>query len=235
MIAVSMTTISSRVESAAKAICSILVGGLRPDCLLLNVSPEPFLADAGLPEIPPCLSALPIEIAYCENYGPARKLIPALKRWWNDDALIVTADDDFLYPRSWLGQMVKATSTYPQCVVCYNARRIRAAPYRRWPRSVPEDTPSEWWLPIGNCGIAYRPGFFNEQVLDVATLRETAIEADDLWFTANRKREIQVCRINSAGPFEEMRAKDRLAEKNYRHGNDQAIARLMERGLWSTP
>ena len=38
--------------------------------------------------------------------------------------MIVTADDDTLYPEDWLKNLINVHNNYPNCVVCYRAHEI---------------------------------------------------------------------------------------------------------------
>jgi hypothetical protein len=111
---VSVAVISSRIGSIATVIRSILNGLLIPTHIYLFVSKEPYMLDKGIHP-----SAVPLElqylaastsilsIVYTENIGPHRKLLPMLRRFWKDDCVIVTFDDDKPVPKTALFQLVR--------------------------------------------------------------------------------------------------------------------------------
>lgn len=155
---VSMTTIRSRLYGIAPTVQSIFAGSLKPTRLFVLLSNESFLLDEGVPphlllrhEIVRLARLYPISVVYTGNMGPHRKLLPLLARKWNEDCLIVTADDHEIYPRSMLESLVKFfLASGRRAVVALRSRRIgvcstlpwRSAPYTRnrrglWPESGP--------------------------------------------------------------------------------------------------
>jgi hypothetical protein len=99
---VSITTISSRVDEVALSIKGVLRGTVRPNRLYLMISQEEYLLDKGINRtaLPQNLVDLKLaypdqlHIVYVHNYGPHRKLLPILAKFWQKDVLLVTMDDD---------------------------------------------------------------------------------------------------------------------------------------------
>lgn len=72
-----------------------------------------------------------------------------------ENDVIVTADDDALYPENWLEGLWDTHEKYPGCVCCYRAHKItfeggRVAPYQEWYGLSPDKKgPSEALFPVG--------------------------------------------------------------------------------------
>ncbi|WP_188585237.1 hypothetical protein [Gordonia jinhuaensis] len=94
------------------------------------------------------LVARGLEIRHCPDYGPHKKYYPYCEQFAGDDHVLVTADDDVIYPRWWLrrlddsyrDEMVgigKQSAARRDPVVCHRAHVVRhedsgIAPYVTW-------------------------------------------------------------------------------------------------------
>jgi hypothetical protein len=123
-------------------------------------------------------------LCWTRNIGPYRKLLPAMKMF---GGVIVTADDDTLYPPTWLEGLLSLHGRYPHAVCCYRAHRMlvtdkgELASYWRWP-SCEQDKPALDCFPTGKDGVLYPPGSLHGDVFDVETLLSLAPASDDIWF-----------------------------------------------------
>lgn len=124
-----------------------------------------------------------------DDFKGAKKLIYTVKRFPN--RTVVTADDDFLYPHSWLSRLIHESQKTPGHVIVYRAWYLcleRDGKLRRY-RSCMDDThggdrPSFNILPTGNAGILYPPGSLDERVFDTDLMMQLCPGADDIWFKA---------------------------------------------------
>ena len=95
--------------------------------VLLSVSREPFLLDDGFPES--AVHALRdaygarLRIELVENYGSARKLVPAL-RLLPRDSLVITVDDDCVMPPNLVEAYVRAFRRHG-CIIASKVQRWR--------------------------------------------------------------------------------------------------------------
>lgn len=238
---ISMTSMSSRMATIGQTLRSMLDQSYADLRIHLYLSREPYLLDEGVTELPEDVVALQREagdrlrIEYCPNWGPYRKLLPYLRANWGSSKLVVTADDDTIYPSDWLAGLVEAYHNH-RCVIGYRGHRInvrggKIAPYRSWMRSRIEQNPDQLILPTGKDGILYNTAFFPINVLNIADATRIAPTVDDLWFrwhlSLNR---IAVNVINvdyKAGTFEETGYDSSLyLNFNKGGGNDVAVGEL---------
>lgn len=180
---VSLTTYGRRVQAVSLAIESIARGHVKPSRLIL------WLDDLALFANPPKsllrLKRRGLEIRLCKNYGPHKKYYPFLEREEVFSVPLVTADDDVIYPVSWLAGLQTAYEQFPNCVNCYRGRVMtltagKIAPYREWPLCESAD-PSYRTVATGVSGVIY-PGALLEALKAAGTDFETRCpKADDLW------------------------------------------------------
>ena len=188
---ISLTAISGRLPSLHLTLASLLEQDFPDFEVRVHVSPEPFLLDDGVSEIPPeCKKIIKrsgkIKWLYTRNIGSYRKLLPVLADPLINDALIVTADDDTVYPTHWLSTLVHYYQKY-HCIVSYRGHHMKKsmngfAPYRQWMTNSIDKNPSLFLLPTGKDGVLYHTSFFDRNVLNVHRAMLLASTADDLWF-----------------------------------------------------
>jgi hypothetical protein len=186
-VVVSLTTIPERLEKAHIAIESLLRQTLKPDRLVLWLSRN--RANRALPFALQNQARRGLEIRYAEEIGPYMKMIYTLKE--HAGSLIVTADDDTIYPRSWLEQLVNAHECEPHCVHCHRAHQMildkdgQLLPYAKWDFFAQgHASPSLFLFPTGGGGVLYPPGSLNKEVFNEAVFRKICPTADDVWFKA---------------------------------------------------
>jgi hypothetical protein len=196
---VSLTTISSRIKKLVKTIDSILKQTAKPDEIRVYLSKKPYLFDEGINEeqIPPKLKQYnkegKIKIIYTENTGPYRKLLPILKEKWNKKCIIITADDDVIYPLDWIERLLEESEEFPNSIIAHRCRDMKIegkkiAPYNSWElislKSYIKDENSinsKRVFPTGRNGVLYKPSFFKEIIFDKMFLKLCPYN-DDIWF-----------------------------------------------------
>lgn len=196
---ISMTTISRRLGTLDNVIGSLLTQTHHADKIILNISEEPYLLDAGvraedLPDQTKAwVAAGKVELHSGPNLGSYRKILPTLERYQGLDYWVATADDDVFYPEGWLEGLVRSASEH-QCVAAYRCRLMRrdgdrVAPYLTWPLvgsfsessayGVPADKPSLYLFPTGRGGVMYHSRHFRD-LASLRELRELAPGQDDI-------------------------------------------------------
>jgi hypothetical protein len=183
---VSLTTISERLEKMSIATESLLRQTLKPDRIILWLDEK---LEGRLP--PPLHRQVErgLEIRFVRDIGPYTKVIYALKEFADD--LVVACDDDVVYPRDWLKDLMAAHEREPRCVICHKARRMAAdpgaglRPYNEWKICAADCVaPSFSIFPVCTGGILYPPGALHPEVFNEAVFRKICPIADDVWMKA---------------------------------------------------
>ena len=119
---VSLTTFPLRIGKVHLTIQSILRQSRPADRILLWLSKEEFPEEAQLPANLLRLKEKGLDIRFCDNIRSFKKVFYTAQEFEND--VIVTADDDALYPENWLEGLWDIHEKYPGCVCCYRAHKI---------------------------------------------------------------------------------------------------------------
>ena len=105
---VSLTTYGRRVGAVHLAIESIARGDTKPSRLILWLDDAALFANLPRPLLR--LEHRGLEIRLCKNYGPHKKYYPYVESQKAFPYPLATADDDVIYPRSWLAGLLDAYS-----------------------------------------------------------------------------------------------------------------------------
>ena len=197
-VVVSIALSSHRVASFERVLRTVIEQSLKPTSVFVWFSDHPYLLDDGIEEadLPSSLvrfaseSAIDVEFRSTNNIGPHRKLLPLLRQVRHETRppLIVTADDDTLYPHRWLEALV-AGHEESKCASAFRARRARLAPspdwdYEAWPLVDPFDEVESRRLFItGREGMAVLPNMFDARIYD-PSFADLCPSRSDAWIAA---------------------------------------------------
>jgi hypothetical protein len=180
---VSLTSHGERLRTVYITIESIGRGGRLPSRLILWIDDPVLYGNLPLPLHR--LMKRGLEVRFCKNYGPHVKYYPYLQSTEKFTESLVTADDDILYPRSWLEKLVTASEREPDLVLCHRAHvvgfcREEIAPYATWEpcRSV---SPAARNFATGTSGVLYPPAFLRRLKLADRGFESRCPKADDIW------------------------------------------------------
>lgn len=190
-VVVSMTSFPQAISFAVPSLLSILRGSVLPDRLILYLTYSQF-GEAGIPqELKRLQEEYPIfEIRnYDHDIRSYRKLIPALIDF--PDAVIVTVDDDVIYHKHMLRDLLKLHSQIPDVVVAHRAKQIKLGhPYRKWKKyrwyhflfkRIHKDFST---LQTGVGGVLYPPHSLKPDMMDAQLFTAIAPTCDDIWLWA---------------------------------------------------
>lgn len=186
---VSLTSFSQRIDSAYLVIETLFNQTLRADRIVLWLAEEEFPrreADLPLALVSQCTRGL--EIRYTRDLGPYKKIIPALAAY--PGSLIVTVDDDILYPVDMLEKLYRSYLANPNAIHSNRVHQMKfagqrkLAPYRTWNRPTQQDLCDLTIFPTGVAGVLYFPGCFHEDVSDETLFMNLSPAADDIWLKA---------------------------------------------------
>jgi hypothetical protein len=105
---------------------------------------------------------------------------------------LVTADDDILYPSTWLSGLMEYYNPQERRIVCYRAHRIsilwnQIAPYKTW-RPCRTVEPSLLNFITGVSGAIYPPAFLEVLKERGDTFMAVCPKNDDVWLHATAVR-----------------------------------------------
>lgn len=188
-IIVSLTSYPARIECVADTIASLLQQSLQPQKIILWLASEQF--PQGEQQLPADLlqqTEQGLQIGWCEDLRSYKKLIPTLAL--HPEKVIVTADDDILYPPDWLARLLIGHLQHSEAIICHRAHQVLREPdgafqpYAAWPKEVRAEQPSMEYLFTGNGGVLYPAGSLHADVLQKERFQALCPTGDDLWFWA---------------------------------------------------
>lgn len=188
-ITVSLTSFPPRYEGLHTVIKSLLTQTVRPDRIALYYDETD--AEVPFPDTLTELSAYGVEFCRrdtpdgCKPLRPHKKYLYAMQE--HPDDLIITVDDDSIYPPDLIEKLTAAHKRNPRCVVAARAHLMRfengrIAPYDSFGWCLTkEDAPSMRYIPTGVGGVLYPPECMDSRLFDTALICKLCPDADDLW------------------------------------------------------
>ena len=186
---VSLTSFPARIKTVDQVIKSLLSQTLKPEKVVLWLSPEEFpQKERNLPKALLELKSKGLEIGWTLDLKSYKKLIPSLKAFPGNP--IVTADDDILYPCDWLEKLWKTYLEYPECIIAHRIHQFKfsnkgkPAPYNSWAQKICCRTPLYQNFLTGVGGVLYPPYSLHTDVLNEDLFTKLCPKQDDIWFWA---------------------------------------------------
>jgi hypothetical protein len=148
-----------------------------------------------------------LEIHQTEDIGPFTKFLPTKEHYPN--SIIVTSDDDIIYPRKWLKNLYESYLKSPEHIHCYRAHNMtfhdcgRPKKYNNWQfESIGIEGPSLELFPTGVCGVLYAPDHLDEQVLNKELYKRLSFKCDDVWLKAMSLKKGVLCKkVKKTPPY----------------------------------
>lgn len=184
-IIVSLTTFPQRIDKLDLCIKSILHQTIKPDKIIIYLGKDcsKEIASNYLNKY----IDFGVEIRVDSNYNlkSHKKYFYAMREF--DDALIITIDDDLIYPKDMIESLYKTYKKYPNCIV---ARRVHwitwnnenINPYEKWLGEYKKiKEPSYNLFATTGAGTLFPPNALYKDALDIDKIKEYAYTADDVW------------------------------------------------------
>ena len=193
-IIVSVTSHPARIREVVLAIRTVYRQTRQPDKVILWLGEEKFpnKYDDLPEELLRLVTEKGLEIRWCEDIGPHTKYFYAFQEY--PDALVITIDDDILYPPDRIENLYQCYLRFPKAVSAGRADFVPVSefeempPVTTWPEEVDAWVlqPSMQLYAMGvNC-VLYPTVLFSRvsELLDKETIRRVCPYADDLWLKA---------------------------------------------------
>lgn len=236
---VTLTTFPGRINQVYYCLHSLLRQSVKPEKVVLWLSKTQFPdLSEDIPKRIIKLKKYGLDIQFCDDYRSYKKIVPSSQLW--SDKVLVTADDDTLYPEDWLENLLKTHKQFPENVVCYRAHEItlndkEVLPYNKWNGlSMDIKGPLMKLLPVGVGGVLYPPYYFSGVEFNYEEIKNLAPTTDDIWLrVVGLTKQIKVVKVfeNSKEWFT---VKGSQASSLVKHNveqtnaNDTALRNLME-------
>mgnify|MGYP005769177271 CR=1 FL=1 len=185
-IVVSLTSFPKRFPYLGMCLKSLVIQKVKPDKIIV------YLGSDSTPDM------LTEEMKFYQNYGveyrfdktmnimPHKKYFYAMQEFEN--SIVVTADDDVIYPRNWLKSLYDSYKHNPNAVSARRVHQIkfdgqgRVIPYDKWKdqcRNIRK--PSKQLIATGNSGVLYPPKCLHIEAFDKDAITNLCLRSDDLW------------------------------------------------------
>ncbi len=193
-VVVSFTTIPSRLAVLEPCIKSLINQTVTPGTIVLWLCEDEYFGKNTISKdsIPECVREYEkkgfLTVKWTKNIGPFTKLIPALSEF--PDKKIVTADDDTIYPRTWLKDLIRVSDKNPSAIVCHRGAEMLLSDdgssleeYNSWPEFISIMAGMNLF-PTGKDGVLYPPKSFSNEVFNEHIFKKLTPLNDDIWFKA---------------------------------------------------
>ncbi len=185
-ITVSLTSFPARINTVGYAIKSLFNQTVKPDRIILWLADTQFQG-VELPNLLQNLCEKGLEIRFCKDLRSHKKYYFALQEQQSNE-LVITYDDDLIYPEDSIERLYKKHKEFPDCVVCNRAQLCMEengalGKYDTWTVYSSEGVkkPSARLFPSTGGGTLYPYQAVDEEAFNDKAMRETALTADDLW------------------------------------------------------
>ncbi|GAB3285278.1 glycosyl transferase [Parahaliea aestuarii] len=240
---VSLTSFPRRIDQLHLCIESLLSQSLPPDRVVLWLSRQNFPRQQQ--ELPQTLRALcrwGLDIQFRDgDIGPYKKIIYALQDY--PSSLVITVDDDILYPADLVAPLYRAWQAQPDVIHCHRGHDMLVdatgmpLDYTRWRLGQGEVEPSLNVFPTGVGGVLYFPGALHPEVTDSEQFLRLCPRADDVWLKAMSLLQGTRCAVVPGGRHWKERfltipgsQQTSLKRENWRQrqGNDDKLRAVFE-------
>ena len=175
-VVLSLTTYPKRMDTLPIVLESLLRQTVRPTSIQLWLAEEQYPDKETLLRDMKPYTDRGLEILFCDDLKSHKKYYYSMKN--NPDAIVVTVDDDIIYPENMLEELLKTHREYPDCVVAHRAHKMKkengtVLPYNNWYyRAMGCIGPNLYLCAMGCGGCLY----LNREVF-----KEICFFADDIW------------------------------------------------------
>lgn len=185
-IIISMTSYGRRISTSVVyySLVSALRQTIQPNKVILWIDKTKW-TEESLPKKLKSLIPKGVEYKFCEDVRSYTKLVPALKEYPND--IIVTFDDDIIYPRNTVQQLYEEHIKHPDAICCLNPLEVKVingipGKYETWTAIETNMHDCVMVFPCGVEGVLYPPHSLSKDVADEKLFKTLCPLADDIWF-----------------------------------------------------
>lgn len=188
-IVATLTTIPNRISSIKPTLQSIVNQSVKFDAVYLNIPYISKKQDANY-IIPSDISDY-AHIIRCEDYGPITKLFGALVTEKSPDTIIITFDDDVIYPESLVEKLLTKHKNSPNVAIGSAGIKLGTFPFYISTTNNEHSKNSHWYnfntkgeevdIIIGTSGVLYKREFFPpiDNIADILKYKDMNLPKED--------------------------------------------------------
>ena len=203
---VSLTSIPSRFKYLDKTLKSLLAQDVVVDKILLYLPKYYKRFNERLDKLPSVPDGVIVRFSDID-YGPATKILPAVRDFLDEDVRIIFCDDDRIYPKNLISTLISSSKSHPNDVIALEGRDIKDLSKFNWqgkdyPRAsivqknltyrIKRALSIGAWKPRKNAnsgyadtfggfgGVLVYPKFFNKNFFDIP---DECWMNDDIWIS----------------------------------------------------
>lgn len=185
-IIISLTSYPPRFKNIGLCLKSLLLQSVKPDRIIVYFGSD--TTESDITEEMRDFEQYGIEyrIDKEKNLKSHKKYYYALQEF--SDAVVVTADDDLIYPKYWLEKMLDVHEKYPNDVCAWRVHKMEfdsngmLKPYADWRWQYRKSSvPRSDLVATGGAGAVYPPNSLLLDSFSVDLINKLCPNADDLW------------------------------------------------------
>ncbi len=237
-IIVSMTSYPKRFKTIIMPLKSLLLQSVKPDRIIVWLGSDS--SEEMLTQEMKELKKYGVEYRFDSkrNLKPHKKYYYALQEFPDD--LVITVDDDIIYPRGLIESLLEAHLKYPKAVCARRVHKVyyrdgKPLPYRQWGFEYRKEcAPSDELMATNGAGTLFPPHALDQRAFISKDIEKYCLNADDiwLWFMEQLKGTLTVwvpCLLVHPPVVGESRNSGGLAQTNVEsNGNDMYLKKLYE-------
>jgi hypothetical protein len=176
-----------------------------------------------------------LEIRFVEDKGCYNKIIQALKEFSN--SIIITAEDDIIYPKDWIKKLYHSYITNPQDIHLNSALEVNIkasdfASFAEW-KTVKKESAEFKNFILTEGGALFPPKCFAKEVLREDIYKTKSPESVDIWLwfmalVSNRRIRVVKNHVTTFVCTNFIRKLLNNNSKKYIQSNDEQINNLIE-------
>lgn len=186
---VSLTSFPRRISTVSQVLKTIYAQTKQPDEIVLWLAREQFPnKETDLPEdLLQLVQQKRLTVCWCNDLKSHKKYFYAFQKFPND--LVVTIDDDLLYPPDMLSLLYASYLLHPEAVSTVRSHLMvlsktdEPLPYIRWSHesNFLLHAPSMQLVATSGAGTLHSPKLYRKEFFDWESIKSNSLYADDLW------------------------------------------------------
>lgn len=184
-IIVSLTTFPKRFDYLESCLKSITLQTVKPDKIIVYLGSDTSEDDIKIKLSKYEKYGIEFKLDKDNNYKSHKKYIYAFEKY--SDSIIITLDDDLIYPNDLIESLLKKHKEYPNCIIARRVHKItwnqdQICQYKYWEKEYCyEKKPSHMLFATTGAGTLFPPNCLPKKILDYKLIKELCLNADDVW------------------------------------------------------